>query len=247
MGLSETEALVLRTYNLAEADKIVVCLTRENGLVRGVARGCRRLKNRFGAALEPFTLLQLSFYQKENQDLISLRQTEIIRSHFNLLSDAETLTGLAYMADLVIEFSPPYERNEKLFRMLKACLEAVAESPKDLHTILRYFEIWLLKLEGFLPDIRRCNECHELFGDNETAFIGPDLVLRCRRCSQGTGTPLSRRLYRQLGATQKLGPGVFVKESREVSGKTLQEMAELTHQLIGRVLERQPRIRPTFQ
>ena len=56
MALSETEALVLRTYNLAEADKIVVCLTRENGVIRGVAKGCRKLKNRFGAALEPFTL-----------------------------------------------------------------------------------------------------------------------------------------------------------------------------------------------
>ncbi|MEP6637036.1 MAG: DNA repair protein RecO [Acidobacteriota bacterium] len=247
MALSETEALVLRTYNLAEADKIVVCLTHANGLIRGVARGCRRLKNRFGAALEPFTLLQVSFYQKENQDLVSLRQTEIIRSHFNLTSDAETLTGLAYMADLVIDFSPPYEPNEKLFRMLRACLEAVAESPRDLQTILRYFEIWLLKLEGFLPDIRRCTECHSTFGENDLAFLGSDLVLRCRVCSQGTGTALSRKLHRQLRATQKLAPGVFVKESREVSTATLREMGDLTHQLIGRVLDRQPRVRHSYR
>ncbi len=247
MALSETEALVLRTYNLAEADKIVVCLTRANGLIRGVARGCRRLKNRFGAALEPFTLLQISFYQKENRDLVSLGQTEILRSHFNLTSDAETLSGLAYMADLVIDFSPPYEPNDKLFRMLKACLEAVAESPSDLQTVLRYFEIWLLKLEGFLPDIRNCSECHATFGDNDLAFIGADLVLRCRNCSQGSGTALSRKLHRQLWATQKLAPDVFVKESREVSSRTFQEMAELTHQLIGRVLERQPRVRHSYR
>ncbi len=247
MALSETEALVLRTYNLAEADKIVVCLTRANGLIRGVARGCRRLRNRFGAALEPFTLLQIGFYQKENQELVSLRQTEIIRSHFDLSSHAETLTGLVYMADLVIDFSPPYEPNDKLFRMLKACLEAVAESPEDLETILRYFEIWLLKLEGFLPDIRHCTECHSAFGDNGIAFLGSDLVLRCRLCSQGKGTALSRKLHRQLWATQKLAPCVFVKESREVSAKTQREMAELTHQLIGRVLERQPRTRHLYQ
>src|SRR4029079_10951401 len=48
MALTETEALVLRTYNLAEADKIVVCLSRSHGLIRGVAKGCRKLKNRFG-------------------------------------------------------------------------------------------------------------------------------------------------------------------------------------------------------
>jgi len=84
MGLVETEALILRTYNLAEADKIVVCLTRNAGLIRAVARGSRRIKNRFGAALEPFTLLNVAYYQKENQELVSLRQVEIVQSHFDL-------------------------------------------------------------------------------------------------------------------------------------------------------------------
>jgi DNA repair protein RecO (recombination protein O) len=246
MGLCETEALVLRTYNLAEADKIVVSLTYANGLVRAVAQGCRRLKNRFGAALEPFTLLQIIYYQKENQDLASLRQVEILKSHFHLSSDAETLTGLAYMADLVIEFSPPHQANEKLFRMVRACLEAVDASPGDLQTVLRYFEIWLLKLEGFLPDIKRCAECHLIFEENRVAFVGADLVLRCRSCSQGTGTALSDKLHRQLRATQKLAPSVFAEESRKVSTETHRELAELTHSLLGRVLERQPRMRSTF-
>ncbi|MCM3903677.1 MAG: DNA repair protein RecO [Pyrinomonadaceae bacterium] len=246
MGLCETEALVLRTYNLAEADKIVVSLTLANGLVRAVAQGCRRLKNRFGAALEPFTLLQITYYQKENQDLASLRQTEILKSHFHLSSDAETLTGLAYMADLVIEFSPPYQANEKLFRMVKACLEAVNQSPADLQSVLRYFEIWLLKLEGFLPDIKRCAECHLAFEEKRIAFVGSDLVLRCRTCGQGAGTALSEKLHRQLRATQKLAPCVFAEECREVPTKTLRELAELTHSLLGRVLERQPRMRSTF-
>jgi len=246
MGLCETEALVLRTYNLAEADKIVVSLTHANGLVRAVARGCRRLKNRFGAALEPFTLIQITYYQKENQDLGSLRQVEILKSHFYLSSDAETLTGLAYMADLVIEFSPPHQTNEKLFRMVKACLEAVAASPDDLQSVLRYFEIWLLKLEGFLPDIRRCADCHLTFEEDRTPFVGSDLVLRCRSCSQGMGMALSYKLHRQLRATQKLAPSVFAKDSREVPSTTLREFAELTHSLLSRVLERQPRVRSTF-
>jgi DNA repair protein RecO (recombination protein O) len=246
MGLSETEALVLRTYNLAEADKIVVCFTQTAGLVRGVAKGCRRLKNRFGAALEPFTLLNMSFYQKDNRELVSLRNTEILQSHFNLCCDAETLTGLAYMADLIIEFAPPYQPNDRLFRMVKACLGAIAESPMDLQTILRYFEVWILKLEGFLPDIKKCADCHQVFNENETAFIGPDLLIRCRSCCRATGTALSKRVHMQLRATQKLAPYVFAEESRGVPAKTQREMAELTHQLIGRVLERQPRLRPTF-
>ncbi len=246
MGLCETEALVLRTYNLAEADKIVVCLTRASGLVRGVAKGCRRLKSSFGAALEPFTLLQLTYYHKESRELVSLRPPEILKSHFHLSSDAEALAGLTYMADLVIEFSPPHQSNENLFRMVKACLEAIAASPSDLQTILRYFEIWLLKLEGFLPDIKRCAECHRQFNESKLAFVGSDLMLRCRSCSQGMGTALSDRLHGQLRASQKVGPCAFAEESRDVPSKTLREMAELTHQMIGRVLERQPRVRSTF-
>jgi DNA repair protein RecO (recombination protein O) len=243
----DTEALVLRTYNFAEADKIVVCLTQAAGVVRGVAKGCRKLKSRFGAALEPFTLVKLSYYYKENQELVSLRQAEIIKSHFDLSSQAETLTALAYMGDLVIEFSPPYEANEKLFRMVKACLDAIAESRSDLEVILRYFEIWLLRLEGFLPDIRRCGDCHRAFGESETAFVTTDLMFRCGQCSQGIGNALSQRLQKQLRATQRLAPFVFAEQSREVPLTVHREMAELTHQLIGRVLERQPRIRPTFQ
>ena len=153
MGLTESDALVLRTYNLAEADKIVVCLTRTDGLIRAVAKGSRRIKNRFGAALEPFTCLNISYYQKENQELASLRQAEIVRSHFDLCADPDILAGLAYIADLLIEFSPPHQSNDKLFRMVNACLEATAASPRSLPLLVRYFEIWILKLEGFLPDL----------------------------------------------------------------------------------------------
>jgi len=247
MAILETEALVLRTYNFGEADKIVVCLTHASGLIRAVAKGCRKLKSRFGAALEPFTLAKIVYYQKENQELVSLNQAEIIKSHFDLSGQAETLTGLAYMGDLIIEFSPPYEPNERLFRMVKACLEAICESQSDLQVILRYFEIWLLKLEGYLPDMRRCGECHRAFELHDATFVNNDLVFRCRVCSQGSGRALSSKLQTQLRATQRLAPFVFAKESRAIPESIHREMAELTHRLIGRVLERQPRLRSTFQ
>ena len=247
MAVLETEALVLRSYNLAEADKIVVCLTRRAGLVRAVAKNSRKLKNRFGAALEPFTLLNISCFQKEHQELISLQQAEILKSNFNLFGNAEILTALAYMGDLVIEFSPPYHPNETLFRMLKACLEAVAACPSDLQAILRYFEVWLLKLEGFLPDLNLCGDCRRTLKDEEACVVGFDLALRCVACNSGRGYSLSNKVHGQLRATHKVSPQVFAEESRAVPVKIQREMAEFTHHLIGRVLEKQPRVRLTIQ
>jgi DNA repair protein RecO (recombination protein O) len=244
MALFETEALVLRTYNLAEADKIVVCLSRSAGLIRGVAKGCRKLKNRFGAALEPFTLINLTYYEKEHRELVSFRQAEILKSRFNLSSNAPVLTGFSYMGDLLIDFSPPHQANDNLFRMALACFEAVAETPEDLESVLRYFEVWLLKLEGFLPDLRTCANCHRAFTGDEAVYLDPDLSLRCSQCSNGRGGAVSKRLHTHLRTTEKLPPAKFAEEAREVSKVTKREMAELTFQLIGRVLERMPRIRP---
>jgi DNA repair protein RecO (recombination protein O) len=246
MAITETEALVLRSYNLAEADKIVVCLTRSSGLVRAVAKGSRRIKNRFGAALEPFTLVNLTYYQKENQELGSMRQAEIVRSHFNLFRDPDVLTGLAYIGDLLVEFSPPHQTNDKLYRMVNACLEAIAEGPQDLQLILRYFEVWILRLEGFLPDLRHCSECGRAFPEEGGILLSRELGLLCPSCAQGRGEVLSRKAYVCLCATQVQSPRNFVQGSRGLSVAAQNELAELTHRLIGRVLERHPRVRLAF-
>lgn len=244
MAVFETEALILRSYNLAEADKIVVCLSRSAGLIRGVAKGCRKLKNRFGASLEPFTLVNLTYYEKENRELVSFRNAEILKSRFNLSSNAPILTGFSYMGDLLIDFSPPHQANDNLFRMALACFEAASETPTDLDAVLRYFEVWLLKLEGFLPDLRACANCHRAFTADEAVYLGPDLSLRCSQCTNGRGGSISKRLHAQLRSMEKVSPAKFAEGAREVSNETKREMAELTFQIIGRVLERMPRVRP---
>jgi DNA repair protein RecO (recombination protein O) len=211
-------------------------------LIRGVAKGCRKLKNRFGAALEPFTLLNLTYYEKEHQELVSFRQVEILKSRFNLSSNASILTGFSYMGDLLIDFSPPHQANDNLFRMALACFEAGAETPDDLEAVLRYFEVWLLKLEGFLPDLRSCAACQKEFGD-EVVYLGVDLSLRCSQCSQSHRNAISKRLRTHLRATEKLSPAKFAEAAREESPDTKRELAELTFHILGRVLERTPKVR----
>src|SRR5215467_14687151 len=105
MAIHKTEAFVLRTYSLAEAHKICVFLTKDSGKVRGVAHGARKMKSRFGSALEPLTQVALSYYHKEGRDLVSVSTCEILRSHFNSAArDVETATAFSYMAELLLEF-----------------------------------------------------------------------------------------------------------------------------------------------
>lgn len=246
MGLVDTEAIVLRSYNLAEADKIVVCLTRSTGVVRAVAHGARRLKSRFGAGLEPFTFVQMSYHEKEGRELVTLRQLEITRSHFGLAQSAEIVAALSYMSELVLEFAPPHEPNERLFRMVSATLKALSESPQDLQAFVRYFELWTLRLAGFLPDLRACADCGSSFVENEGAYVNAEGRLRCLRCGQGLGATLSAEALAQLKAAQKLSPADFARRASGAGTRTQEEVAEIAQRLIGRVLEREPRGTATF-
>ena len=244
MGLVESEAIVLRTYNLAEADKIVVCLTRSAGLVRAVARGARRLKSKYGAGLEPYTLLALSFYEKEGRELHSVRDAEILRSYFHLSGSVETMKALAHMGALVLEFAPPHEPNEKLFRMVNACLEAYDRSPEDTAAITRYFEVWLLKLAGFLPNMKDCADCGRRLKGEGMVYLNMDSRARCRACSSGQGTPLSEEAHAQLEAAQRLPPSDFAQSVRGAQYASSQEEVEqVTRRLIERILERELRAR----
>ena len=241
MGLVNTDAIVLRTYNLAEADRIVLCLTRNAGLVRGVAKGARRMKSRFGAALEPFTFIKLDFYEKENRELVTISQAEILKSNFELAAHPDSTDALAYIAELVSEFAPPHEANDKLYRMVKACIDALASLADRPNLVVRYFEVWLLRLAGLFPDLSACARCNKRFANDELIYVDSEARPRCRACSHDTDSVLSIEIRRCLTATQKLAPLEFANSSAQLSAEAQTELAEFTHRLLVRALERRPR------
>lgn len=248
MGISETEAIVLRTYKLAEADKITVFLSQHFGVMRGVARGARRLKSKFGASLEPYTLVSLSYFEKEGQELVGIRQTDILRSYFELSKNTEVVIALEYICGLILEFTPPHEPNEKVFRMFRACLEAFANAPEDLRQITRYCEVWLLKLSGFLPDLNTCVNCKVTFGENkEKTLLGPDGALRCVRCAHRGDMPLCVEAAKYLRQSQRQTPGEWARSGNAASEAALRELSQLTQRLITRALERLPKGRAAVE
>jgi DNA repair protein RecO (recombination protein O) len=188
----------------------------------------------------------MSYHEKEGRELVTLRQLEITRSHFGLAQSAEIVAALSYMSELVLEFAPPHEPNERLFRMVSATLKALSESPQDLQAFVRYFELWTLRLAGFLPDLRACADCGSSFVENEGAYVNAEGRLRCLRCGQGLGATLSAEALAQLKAAQKLSPADFARRASGAGTRTQEEVAEIAQRLIGRVLEREPRGTATF-
>jgi DNA repair protein RecO (recombination protein O) len=146
MPLYTTDALILRTYKLGESDRIVVFLTRDRGKKRGVAKNARQSRRRFGGALEPLTCGRLAYFERERRDLVRLDYVEQLRSPLSA-ADGEALGYVSYFAELLDEWAQESDPNETLFRLGASMVDAfVAGVP--LAPLARYFEYWLLRLQG---------------------------------------------------------------------------------------------------
>ena len=149
MPLHTAEALVLRTYKLGEADRIVVFLTRDRGKKRGVAPNARKSRKRFGAALEPLTEVRVSYFEKERRELVGLNYAEPIRSPLAAASP-EALGYSHYFAELIDEWAAEADVDERLYRLGTSALEALVGGV-PVEALARYFECWLLRLQGVYP------------------------------------------------------------------------------------------------
>jgi DNA repair protein RecO (recombination protein O) len=244
MPLVTTEAFVLRTYSLAEADKICVFFTRLAGKVRGVAHGARKLKSRFGSSLEPFTEVRLKYYQKETRDLVHVATCDLLRSHFHRAArDVETASAFSYMAELLGELLPEHESNERLYRLVSATLEAIEVAPEAAPAV-RYFETWLLRLAGFYPDPSHCAGCGEPIPPADPTFITAEGSPRCRSCSGGRGIRLDSDFRVILARLFNSHPTAFLES--DVAAEELSRLREINDQIIRHVLERELRSRPVL-
>ena len=147
-----SEALVLRTYPLKEADLVVSFFTRDQGKLRGVAKRARKPKNPFGAGLERLSHVRMAYFQRETRELVNLDSCELIRSQFGLVSDYRASVALDYFAEVSEQLLPPAEPNERFFRLLLAVLDDLQPESRVWRAVT-YFSLWALRLSGWMPDM----------------------------------------------------------------------------------------------
>lgn len=180
MPLRETEALVLRTLRLGEADKIVSLFTRDLGRLRAVATGAQRPKSRYGGTLEPLSYIRLWVFERENRDLQRINAAELAESFFTMQRDYRMQIAAQFVAEVAERFLPEREVNDRVFRLLLAVLRAMKHSG-EVNRPLIYLNYWLLRLGGFLPDLARCSECGSEMGAQ--GYYAPgSLGLTCNAC-----------------------------------------------------------------
>lgn len=181
MPLRETEAIILRTYRLGEADKIASLLTRQLGRLKAVAAGAQRPKSRFGGTLEPLSYLSVWIFERENRELLRMNSAELLESFFDMQRDYLLHVAAQYVSEATERFLPEREVNERAFRLVLAVLRGLKHSGEANRPLL-YFNYWLLRLGGFLPDFKHCSNCGRPL-EEDVGYYGPGSEgLLCGSC-----------------------------------------------------------------
>lgn len=190
MPLKESEAIVLRTYPLGEGDRLVSFLDRQSGRVRGVARGARLTKSRFGSTLEMLAYIRIGYFEKETRELVRINQCELMESFMDVQSDYSSSVALALISEITDSVLEEREAAEPQFRLILLVARAIRiHGPSKV--ILTYFCLWMAKLGGWLGPLDRCSRCGKIF-QVEGAFHSSGYAeLFCNDCRVEWMKPLS--------------------------------------------------------
>jgi DNA repair protein RecO (recombination protein O) len=240
MRLYSSDALILRTYRYGEADRIVVFLTEDRGKRRGVAKNATNSRRRFGAGLEPLTRGRVTYVEREHRELVRLDRIEptstpLVAVAMRATADAAHALGHAsYFAELLDEWAPEAQPNERLFRLGAAMGDAFARAG-SIEALARYFEFWLLRLEGVYPALDRCPRCGRASFDRGAVLVAADRTFVCADCSEG-GTRLTPAAVAFLRQALRRTPADVIGAA--VPQPVLREVGRAHERLIALHLEK---------
>jgi len=202
MALKESEAIVLRTYPLREADLLVTLFTRLEGKVDSVARSAKKSRRRFGGALEPLTYVRAYYEDRERQDLARLDSCEVLESPLATEVNYPRAVALAHVAELLDELLPDREADDAVFRLALSVLSGLRGA--EVWLPVTYFELWMTRLMGYLPELSECMACGRTLNGSRAYFHALADGLMCaedKRIASSEISSESRALAAQMFRT----------------------------------------------
>jgi len=199
MSLKQSEAIVLRTYPLREADLLVTLFTRAEGKVKGIARAAKKSKRRFGGALEPLTWVRAYYDDREGQELARLDSCDILESPLSATVDYPRVVALEHVAETLDELLPDREANDAIFRLAVSVLDQLRSG--SIWMPLTYFQLWMVRLVGFLPELSECSACGRALNGSRAFYHALADGLMCvqhKRLASSELTAESRVLAAQM-------------------------------------------------
>jgi DNA repair protein RecO (recombination protein O) len=172
--ITKTDAIVLKTMKFRDTSKIVTFYTRRYGKLKGVAKGAREMKSKFGASLEPMTRVSLVLYRKEHRDLQLISQCDIVRYYKKIQTEIERMSVALSILDLVNQLAHDEEENSDLYKLLVDTFDQLELAEKNYANLFYAFEIRLAGLFGFSPALEVCGGCGrkiEEFGGERSAIL----------------------------------------------------------------------------
>ena len=231
MTLYRDRGVVLRTYKLGEADRIVVLLTESHGKVRAVAKGVRKTKSRFGSRLEPHSHVSLLMYEGRGE-LDVVNQAEYIEHHPRVREDLSRLAKATALLEAVDQVAQEREPSSQLYRMLAGALRSLEAVDSPL--LVAGFYLKLLAAEGVAPVVDACARC-----GSEGPLVAFDLVeggVLCRACR--SGIPMSELA---LALLRRVLGGDLNRALGEPAGTATRELEALATTAMETHLERRLR------
>ncbi len=232
------EAVVLRHSDWGEADRIISLFTRQQGKIRAVARGVRKIRSRKAGHLEPFTRVTLQL--AKSKDLPIITQAETISAHSEIRSDLLLIGYASYVVEVLDKFTYEEGENIPLYNLLVDTLKRLSapEEHQDLQLVVRYYELRLLDHMGFRPELFRCVFCGEAIQPEDQYFSAERGGAVCPRC--GTGVPGMRPVsLNALRYLRHLQRSSYAEARRaQPSADHYREMETLIQHYLTYILER---------
>ena len=185
--ITKTDAIVLKSMRYRDTSKIVTFYSRRYGKIKGIAKGARDTKSKFGGALEPISLVSLVLYKKEHREIQFISQCDFVKRYRSIHTNISKIAVGMAILELLQKLTHDEEENIPLFNLVASTLDVLDEADRNGMNLLRAFQLRLGHIFGYGVSLDRCISCsrsvEEMKEEEGLFFIAPKGALRCEECA----------------------------------------------------------------